>query len=131
MIGTNNSNGEDNTAREIADGVMAVVTKLRAKLPRTKVLLLGIFPRGETADEQREKNATASALASRIADGKMVHYLDLGPAFLEEDGTTLTPAVMPDYLHLSGEGYRRWAEAIEPKVKELLGEAEAREAAGK
>ena len=46
MIGTNNS-GKRNTAAEIVDGVTAVVAKLREKLPRTKIVVLDIFPRGE------------------------------------------------------------------------------------
>jgi lysophospholipase L1-like esterase len=28
---------------------------------------------------------------------------------------------MPDLLHPNEEGYRRWAEALEPKLAELLG----------
>lgn len=121
MIGTNNSNGADNTAVEIADGIKAIVAGLREKLPDTKVLLLGIFPRGEKPNPQREKNAEASALASKVADDQHVFYLDIGPKFLTADGT-LTKEIMPDYLHLSPKGYEIWAEAIEPKVKELLGE---------
>ncbi len=119
MIGTNNSNGSDHTAEEIAEGIVAIVEALRAKLPQAKVLLLAIFPRGEKPDAQREKNARASALASRIADGKMVHYLDIGPSFLEADGT-LSPLVMPDLLHLATDGYGIWAEALEPTLQELL-----------
>lgn len=125
MIGTNNSNGSDNSAEEIADGIEAIVAKLRARLPATKVLLLAIFPRGERDDAQRAKVAAASQRASRVADGKHVHYLDLAPVFLEPDKKTLLPAVMPDHLHLSAEGYRRWGTAIEPKVRELLGEGAA------
>ncbi len=53
MIGTNNSNGEDNTAGQIADGVAAIVNRLRAALPETKILLLAIFPRGEIFNPQR------------------------------------------------------------------------------
>lgn len=121
MIGTNNSDGNYNTAEEIAEGIQAIVESLRAKLPRTKVLLLAIFPRGEKPDAQRDKNSRASALASKLADGKLVHYLDIGPQFLEPDGT-LSKLVMPDLLHLSTEGYGIWAEAIEAKVKELLAE---------
>ena len=45
MIGTNNAG--DNTAEEIGAGIVAVVQKLREKLPQTKVLILAIFPRGE------------------------------------------------------------------------------------
>jgi lysophospholipase L1-like esterase len=29
---------------------------------------------------------------------------------------------MPDYLHLTPEGYKRWADAIEPDITKLLGE---------
>ena len=37
MIGQNN--GPHNTADEIAEGITAIVTKLREKLPATKILL--------------------------------------------------------------------------------------------
>lgn len=121
MIGTNNSNGDDNTAEEIADGIKAIVAKLRDKLPESKILLLAIFPRGDKPNAQREKNAQASLLASEVADGENVYFLDIGPAFLNDDGT-LSKDVMPDYLHLSPKGYQIWAESIEPKVAELLGE---------
>jgi lysophospholipase L1-like esterase len=29
---------------------------------------------------------------------------------------------MPDYLHLSKEGYERWAKAIDGPVKEMMGQ---------
>lgn len=121
MIGTNNSNGTDNTAEEIGAGITQIVARLREKLPHTKVLVLGIFPRGETPNPQREKNASASRIAAETADGEMVHYLDIGDVFLEDDGR-LTKEIMPDFLHLSLDGYARWAAAIEPHVAKLLGD---------
>jgi beta-glucosidase len=121
MIGTNNSNGTDNTAEEIAAGIEAIVKKLREQLPETKVLVLAIFPRGEKPNPQREKNAKASEIASKLADGQNVFFLDIGPKFLTADGT-LTREIMPDFLHLSPQGYTIWAEAIEPEVAKLMGE---------
>lgn len=121
MIGTNNSNGTDNTAEEIAAGIEAIVTNLRDNLPETKVLILAIFPRGEKPNPQREKNAKASEIASKLADGQNVFFLDIGQKFLTEDGT-LTREIMPDFLHLSPQGYTIWAEAIEPEVAKLMGE---------
>lgn len=120
MIGTNNSNGDDNTSDEIALGIETIVKELRAKLPGTKILLLAIFPRGEKPNPQREKIAAVNQRIARLADGKSVQYLDIGPKFLAPDGA-LPKAVMPDFLHLSPRGYEIWAEAIEAKVKELLG----------
>jgi len=132
MIGTNNSNSD--TAEEIADGIKAISAKIRAKLPRTKILIQAIFPRaagnrtqrelvehGATLNDQWAKNIEASKLASEIADNKMIFYEDINRHFLDESGV-LTRDVMPDLLHLSADGYRIWAQAIEPTVQKLMGE---------
>ena len=121
MIGTNNSNGDDYTAEEISDGITAIEHRLRSRLPKTKILILGIFPRSPKPCPQRDKNAAASEIASRLADSKMIHYMDIGAHFLQPDGT-LTKEIMPDYLHLTPLGYQIWAIAIEGKLRELLGE---------
>ena len=121
MIGTNNSNGDDNTAEEIADGIIAVCNTLRTECPRMKILILAIFPRGPEPSDQRRKNAKASLLASKSADGKMIQYLDINEKFLTKDGF-LSMKVMHDYLHPNEAGDKIWAEAIEPKVAELIGE---------
>jgi len=120
MIGTNN-NPPRNTGEEIADGIIAICKKLRTKLPKTKILLLGIFPREPKPCATRAELAKASKIASRIVDGKMIHYLDIGDKFLEPDGS-ISKDVMNDYLHLSTKGYRIWAEAMEAKMAELMGE---------
>ena len=119
MIGTNNSG--KNSAQDIAEGITAIVTKLRTRLPNTKVLVLAVFPRGEKPNPQRETIAKVNEIVSKLADDKSVFYLDIGPKFLAEGGV-LTKDVMPDFLHLSKKGYEIWAESIEGKVKELLGE---------
>ena len=120
MIGTNNSG--TNSSVQIAEGVAAIVKKLREKLPKTKVLVLGIFPRGaDINDTKRKVNTAANLQIAKLADGKMVQYLNIGDKFLNDDGT-LSKEVMPDLLHLNEKSYTTWAEAIEPKVKDLMGE---------
>ncbi len=121
MIGTNNSNQDDNTAEEIAEGISAIVKQLRVKLPKTKVLVLGVFPRGETPTPQREKIAKVNRLIAKLADGKTVYVLDIGIHFLQAD-KTIRKEIMPDYLHLTPRGYEIWAVAIEGTLRELLGE---------
>jgi lysophospholipase L1-like esterase len=121
MIGTNNSNGNDNTAEEIGAGIQAIVKKLREKLPDTKVLILAVFPRGEKPNPQRDKNAKASEIAAQLADNQNVFYLDIGPKFLQDDGT-LSKEIMPDLLHLSPKGYEIWATAIEDRLADMMGE---------
>jgi lysophospholipase L1-like esterase len=120
MIGTNNSS--TNTSEQIAAGVKAIIEKLRTKLPETKLLVLAIFPRGpDKEDAKRKVNEGANEIIKKMADDKMVYFLDIGPKFLAADGT-LSKEVMPDLLHLNEASYRTWAESTEPTVKKLLGE---------
>tara|TARA_B110000858_G_scaffold123794_2_gene141172 strand:+ start:1303 stop:2076 length:774 start_codon:yes stop_codon:yes gene_type:complete len=120
LIGTNN--WRSNTAPEIADGIIAAVDSLLEKLPQSDVLLMGIFPRGERPNKIRAMMSEASALAAnQISGNKRVIYLDIGEKLLSDDGL-LPTNIMPDSLHLSTEGYRVWAEAIEPVISEILHE---------
>ncbi len=128
MIGTNNSNGEDNTPDQIVDGVAAIVKKLREKLSETKVLLLAIFPRSENYSVQRGKLAMINQVLHKLADEQNVFWVDFGHQFLNLDGT-IPSELMPDYLHLSPKGYEIWAEAIEDKLCSLLGDARVKPAA--
>ena len=121
LIGANNSIA-GNTAQEIADGVMAVVQKLREKVPESKILLLAIFPSGERPENpQRVKAVAANAIFQKVADGRMIHYLDIGDRFTNRDGT-VSKEIMHDFVHLSPSGYGLWAEAIEPVLRDLMGE---------
>lgn len=122
LIGTNN--WRSNTAPEIAEGIIAAVESLLEKLPLSDVLLMSIFPRGERPNEIRTMMAEASALAAKqFSNNERVIYLDIGEKLLSDDGL-LSTEIMPDLLHPSAEGYRIWAEAIEPIVNEILEEQE-------
>jgi lysophospholipase L1-like esterase len=121
MIGTNNSNGEDNTIEQIAEGVTAIVASLQAKLPDTKVVLLGIFPRSENPAPQRGKLLQINQILQRLGDNQRVFYVDFGYKFIGADG--LIPRnLMPDYLHLSPEAYGIWAASIEGLLSHLIGD---------
>ncbi len=119
MIGTNNASS--GTADEIAQGITAIVEELRHRLPKARILLLGIFPRGQKPDATREKLQAVNAKIARLDDGSHVKFLDIGQSFLNEDGT-ISREIMPDYLHLSRKGYRIWADAMEPTLWSLLDE---------
>ena len=111
----------DDTPDEIAQGIKSIVAELRSRLPKTKILLLGVFPRSPQPDAARERIKTINEKIARLDDGSHVRYLDIGKAFLNADGT-ISPEVMPDYLHLSIKGYRLWAEAMEPTLWSMLDE---------
>jgi lysophospholipase L1-like esterase len=119
MIGTNNSNSD--SAEPIADAIKLIVQKIRAKCPDTKVLLLAIFPRNKPADTptQLATIAKVNEIIAKLDDGKTVWFLDINKVFLGPEGKV--PAdIMPDFLHPNEHGYQLWADAMEPKLAEML-----------
>jgi lysophospholipase L1-like esterase len=117
VIGTNNV--RDNSADDIAEGVTAIVKELNRQKPDAKVLLLGVFPRGNTSSDMfrakiKELNKTLAMLES-----KQVHVLDIGEKFLDKEGS-LAEDISKDALHLTPKGYTIWAETIAPVVTEML-----------
>jgi lysophospholipase L1-like esterase len=124
LIGTNNTGTEPdgrmrNSTPEIIAGVTAVVREIRIRLPRTKILLFGIFPRGKKDDPRRGQIAQINAAIARLDDGTHVHFLDIGREFLEPDGT-LSTDIMPDLLHPNARGFQIWADAIKGPLASLM-----------
>ncbi|MGV3663748.1 MAG: platelet-activating factor acetylhydrolase IB subunit [Prosthecobacter sp.] len=123
MIGTNNSGADP--AEGIAKGVTKIVETIRTKQPQAKILLLAVFPRGEKPSSAekpnpgRDKLKQVNDIIAKLDDGKNVFFLDIGAKFMQPDGT-LTKEIMPDFLHLSPAGYQIWADAISPKLAELM-----------
>ncbi len=119
LIGTNNADA--NTPDEIAQGITAIVTELRKRLPTTQILLLGIFPRDPQPTAKREALKAVNEKIAKLDDGSHVRFLDIGAVFLNEDGT-ISREIMPDYIHLTSQGYRKWADAMEPSLWSMLDE---------
>ncbi len=61
MIGTNNIGSH--TAQQIADGIKAIVEDLKRQKPNLKILVLGIFPRGNAADAERTLEQITEGMA--------------------------------------------------------------------
>lgn len=115
-IGTNNTSGtpnaRENTAEEIAAGVREVCERVKAKLPKTKILLMAIFPREELPDHPRrlligKSNQLIAADAKKLG----ISWIDIGPSLLESDGK-LSRLMMPDFCHPGETAYQVWADAL-------------------
>ena len=118
MIGTNNLSS--NTNEQIAEGVKAIIDQYRKLCPDATILLQGIFPRAADATNPlRERIKEINKIIASYADGKNIRFLDFGDKFLEPDGS-MSPEVMPDFLHPSPKGYQIWAEAIQPVIDQYF-----------
>lgn len=122
MIGTNNTGHRMDPAEETSLGIQFILSELKERLPNTKVLLLGVFPRdADATGKHRVRNNEINGMISKFADDKRVFFLDISDKFLDDDGV-LPKSVMADLLHPGAEGYGIWAEAMEPMIKQLMGE---------
>jgi lysophospholipase L1-like esterase len=120
MIGTNNIGGRPADEPEwAAAGVTKIVQTIHEKLPQTKVLLLGVFPRATKTSPQRDAVGKINQIISKLDDGSKTRYLDIGKVFLDADGE-LPADIMPDKLHLTSKGYDLWYDAMHPLLEEMM-----------
>jgi beta-glucosidase len=118
LIGTNDlSHGE--TPENIAANTAKIVKVIKTRLPDTTVIVLGVFPRGQSGDAVQKPLAKLNQLNSKLENGRDVRYLDISKSFLDNNGA-VPLKIMPDLLHLSPEGYRIWADAIKDYLVEIL-----------
>src|SRR5665213_1616413 len=99
MIGTNNIGS---SVSDIVAGITCDVKAIHEKLPNTKILLLGVFPRSpKPTDNARPKIKEVNEAISKL------------------DGTD-PKSIMPDALHPNEKGYYIWAKAMQPTLDELM-----------
>jgi beta-glucosidase len=122
LIGTNNlkSGKVRHPPKFAADGVRTVIDEVLKRLPDTKILLMGIFPRQPTYEWIDATIKDANARIQRFASDDRIFYMDIGGRFLGADGK-VDVNLMPDYLHPNEAGYRRWSEDIIEPVRALMG----------
>jgi beta-glucosidase len=120
LIGVNNLNLNPDSAEDTAKGIVAVVKTLRKKLPKTKVLLFGVFPCDEQPTSgKRAQIAEINKRIALLADGDHVRFLDIGAKLMNADGT-ISKEIMPDFLHPSAKGYEIWSEAMDPVLADMV-----------
>lgn len=118
LIGTNNLSADKE--HEIALGVEAVISEIRGRSPDTKILLLGLLPRGQSAkDPFRARLKKVNNEITKLADQKHVWYQDIGDRLVDKDGN-ISEEIMPDFLHPSAKGYQIIYEAVQPQVARLF-----------
>ncbi len=126
-IGTNQfsitPNYSGDSAEDAAAGVLAVVEKLRAMFPKTKLVVMAVFPRGpDTADHYflSRIGGLNRILKDRLAGRPDTVFLDIGQEFLFPDGSQNQKLYTDGGCHPGPEGYRIWAESLKPFIAEAM-----------
>ncbi len=120
LIGTNNVfYFADEKPEWTANGIEKVVSLIRKRAPKSKVLLFGILPRDEKDSRVRRTIAAVNREIQRLDDGANIRFADIGAEFLDGDGN-IPPDIMPDQVHLSAKGYDIWHRSLESILPRML-----------
>ena len=120
MIGTNNTGHRQDPPECTAKGVEMIVDQIKQKLPKTRILLLAIFPRdAKTSGELRQLNTQINDRIKDFGEKENVTFLNISDDFLDDEGN-LSEEIMPDLLHPNEKGYKVWAEVMKPVIKSQL-----------
>ncbi len=122
QIGSNNLWTHD-APEKIAEGTKKIVEAIRAKLPKTNVLVLGLIPSQKSStDPIRGKIKQINAITSKLAEGTSVRFLDISAKFIEPNGSIdlEKDLFQPDCVHLKTKGYEAWATTVKPIIVEMM-----------
>jgi len=124
MAGGNNllvGNAPVNTPDEIVEALKLLCDRILQKTPTSQILLLHVFPRGQTNMDPLRINIDKinCLIRTEMAGRRNVTLLDIGSSFLNPDGSISTE-IMADYVHLTRKGYCIWAEKMESALSDIL-----------
>ena len=121
MIGTNNNSAKDTDPKNVASAIELIVSKIREKQPKAKIILHPIFPRGNSAQsvrhlDARARNDKTNALLKQFADrdGKII-WIDFNDRLVDATGW-VPKTIMRDEIHPTAAGYDIWMEALAPVI---------------
>jgi lysophospholipase L1-like esterase len=112
-----NDIADGKTPQRVADDFQKFAELVRARLPKTKIVFVGIKPslaRLSMRAKQKEANDLIEAYCKKDA---RLAYLDIEKPMLGEDGKPRKELLAKDGLHMSEKGYKLWATLLEPYLK--------------
>ena len=128
LIGANNLGRVHWGAEETFAGIEAILAELRQRLPRTKILLLGVLPSERSIWVSETTSRINRVLAARHPPGGDITCMDVTPIFQNDgrldSGKFYDPLLRPPEppLHPTAQAAAQMAEAIEPTVAALMGD---------
>ena len=122
LIGTNDL-AADVPAAEVIANVCKIVERFRRESPRTKLYVQSVFPVNDSFKKFAAKHGRHDADIVAVNEGlqalcaeKGIVYIDLWTPLADKNGK-LRSDLTNDGLHLMGEGYVVWRDAVLPYVK--------------
>jgi lysophospholipase L1-like esterase len=114
--GENDVNG-GKSPRAVADDFEEFVGKVRAELPETRIVFIGLKPSPSRWGRIEQFRETNRLIEDYIATQEGMVFIDVEPAMLDENGEPRGEMYRTDRLHLTREGYEVWAELVRPHLE--------------
>ncbi|PVH80412.1 carbohydrate esterase family 3 protein [Cadophora sp. DSE1049] len=115
MMGTNDLGKKKAVKDEDVDAYGVLVRALCEVVPKSNVLVCGVFERKDVLDDcVRETNGKLRGMVERLGD--RVRWLE--PPRLEKE------LHLDDHVHLNGVGYEVWDGVLVENIREMLGQKE-------
>lgn len=116
-IGVNNFG--DDSAEEIAAGILAIAKWTKTNMPSTKIVLTGPLPTSlKKGTDRRNKYERIHQILAGTKTG--AYYFPLSNTFILGNGDIAPGTYSNDGIHLAKEGYRLWALALKMVIDKLL-----------
>jgi len=122
MIGVNNIS-RDYTVDSTYMGLVKIVDKLTKECPTTKLYIQSALPVNSTFTNypkhrtRGEEIKLYNSMIEKMCNEKGITFINLYPLFKCKDSDELDPKYTKDGLHLKGEAYLIWRDAIKKYVK--------------
>ncbi|AMK16765.1 MULTISPECIES: GDSL-type esterase/lipase family protein [Sphingobium] len=100
------------TPAAVAHDLLALLKKLRADYPRSRIAFLSLKPSPIRWTLWPKMAAVNMTVAARSRVGRF-DYLDVGSALLARDGLPDASLFRPDGLHMNARGYSRWTRLVD------------------
>lgn len=114
----------------IASQLEAIISKIHAALPDTRVYVLSVKPSLARVGVWDQAQRTTALYKQIVAADDRLHFIDVATPFLKPDGTVMDDVFVADGLHLNDKGNRIWAAAIKAVLMKIEAEFEMAEASG-
>ena len=96
-----------------------LVDRLHARLPNTHLVFVSIKPSPSRWDYWPEVQKANTAIRDRCDKDDRLHYVDIVPTLLDEEGNVREERFREDRLHFLDDVYADWTERIKPVVASL------------
>lgn len=112
LIGTNNLSRFD-SACSISAGIEKIVLKIRHLMPETKIVIIGILPRGEGFSYRKNEISDINLKLKALQD-QQITFLDPSSVFSkpEEEKENF----IPDRIHLTRHGYGKLTQLLQQRL---------------